>query len=57
MLVIFGIAVWVPACIAAPGDRFAWSENVETFAIAAAGWIVADAIRLYAVKTSRGFAE
>jgi uncharacterized membrane protein YtjA (UPF0391 family) len=42
MLVIFGVAVWIPALIADPKTHSNWSEGLETFAIAGAAWIVAD---------------
>lgn len=45
MLVGFGIIVWLPQLFAGSPSAFAWSETVETFAIAASAWIVA--ARLY----------
>lgn len=42
MLVLFGVLVWVPALIANPHNFSNWSEGVETFAIAASAWVVAD---------------
>jgi hypothetical protein len=53
MLLLFGIVVWIPICIAVPSNHFYWSENVETFTIAAAAWIVADAIALYGPGETR----
>lgn len=41
MLVGFGIIVWLPQLFTAPPSAFAWSETIETFAIAAVAWIVA----------------
>jgi hypothetical protein len=42
MLIIFGVAIWIPMLIADPGNHGNWSEGLETFAIAGATWIVAD---------------
>lgn len=42
MLVIFGVAVWIPILIADPRTHSNWSEGLETFAIAGVAWIVAD---------------
>ncbi|MGH7706527.1 MAG: hypothetical protein ACREM8_01560 [Vulcanimicrobiaceae bacterium] len=42
MLVIFGVAIWIPALIADPRTHSNWGEGLETFAIAGAAWIVAD---------------
>ncbi|HEY9085021.1 MAG TPA: hypothetical protein VIN40_03655 [Candidatus Tyrphobacter sp.] len=42
MLVGFGLLVWLPALFAAPHSFLNWSEGVETLAIAATAWIVAD---------------
>jgi len=42
MLLIFGVAIWIPMLIAQPGRLGNWSEGLETFAIAGAAWIVAD---------------
>ena len=42
MLVLFGLLVWVPALVAAPHSFENWSEAIETFAIAASAWVVAD---------------
>ena len=41
MLVIFGVAVWIPILIADPKTHSNWSEGLETFVIAGAAWIVA----------------
>lgn len=41
MLVLFGLLIWVPACIIDPSQSN-WSENTQNFAIAGAAWIVAD---------------
>jgi len=38
----FRIAVWLPALFANPHSFGNWSEGVETLAIAASAWIVAD---------------
>ncbi|PZR59470.1 MAG: hypothetical protein DLM50_01175 [Candidatus Meridianibacter frigidus] len=42
MILGFGLLVWLPALFADPHGFENWSESVETFAIAAAAWIVAD---------------
>ena len=42
MLLIFGVAIWIPMLIAQPHDLGNWSEGLETFAIAGSAWIVAD---------------
>ncbi|HLI96580.1 MAG TPA: hypothetical protein VKT72_10910 [Candidatus Baltobacteraceae bacterium] len=42
MLLIFGVTIWIPLMIAQPGQLGNWSEGLETFALAAAAWIVAD---------------
>lgn len=44
MLFIFGIFVWVPALVHQPGNQFAWSETVETFAICGVAWILSDVL-------------
>ena len=49
MLVLFGVLVWFPALAANPGSHFIGSETAETFAIAAAAWILAD----YLLATAR----
>jgi uncharacterized membrane protein YphA (DoxX/SURF4 family) len=42
MLLGFGLLVWLPALFAAPHSFENWSEAIETFAIAASAWVVAD---------------
>lgn len=42
MLLVFGLAVWLPTLIADPKTHSNWSEGLQTFAIAGAAWIVAD---------------
>lgn len=42
MVVLFGIIVWLPLLIADPRNHTNWTETVLNFAIAGAGWIVAD---------------
>jgi uncharacterized membrane protein YphA (DoxX/SURF4 family) len=42
MIVGFGLLTWLPALFADPHSFVNWSESAETFAIAAAAWIVAD---------------
>jgi hypothetical protein len=47
MLAIFGLLVWVPLLLSDPHNHTNWSENVETFAIAGAAWILADLLGEY----------
>jgi hypothetical protein len=42
MVASFGLLVWVPLVLSDPHNHNNWSENAETFAIAAAAWILAD---------------
>jgi hypothetical protein len=42
MIVIFGLAVWVPLLVSHPQSHTNWSEFAETFAIAGVAWILAD---------------
>ncbi|HEX5275335.1 MAG TPA: hypothetical protein VFW34_08665 [Candidatus Rubrimentiphilum sp.] len=42
MLLGFGLLVWVPALVAVPHSFENWSEAIETLAIAASAWVVAD---------------
>jgi uncharacterized membrane protein len=42
MLMVFGVAIWIPILIADPKTHQNWSEGIETFAIAGVAWIVAD---------------
>ena len=42
MLVLFGVAVWIPILIADPKTHSNWSEGIETFAIGGAAWLVSD---------------
>ena len=42
MLVVFGVAIWIPILIADLKTQGNWSEGIETFAIAGVAWIVAD---------------
>ena len=42
MLVVFGVAIWIPILVANPETHRNWSEGLETFAIAGVAWIVAD---------------
>jgi hypothetical protein len=46
MLMIFGVAIWIPILIADPKTHRNWSEGIETFAIAGAAWLVADLLAL-----------
>jgi uncharacterized membrane protein YphA (DoxX/SURF4 family) len=51
MLVSFGLLIWLPALFANPHSLLNWTESMETFAIAASAWLVAD---LLAHHPSRG---
>ncbi len=42
MILGFGLLVWLPALIADPHSFVSWSEGLETLAIAASAWTVAD---------------
>ena len=42
MLILFGLVVWMPVCLADPHKMPNWSENATTLAIAGAAWVVAD---------------
>lgn len=42
MLLAFGLLVWVPALFADPHSFQNWSEGIETLAVAASAWIVAE---------------
>jgi uncharacterized membrane protein YphA (DoxX/SURF4 family) len=42
MLLLFGVALWIPILIAAPATPSNWSEGIETFAIAGVAWTMAD---------------
>jgi uncharacterized membrane protein len=44
MIIGFEILVWVPKLAAAPHDHFIWAGNVICIAMAAAAWVVSDAI-------------
>ncbi len=41
MISLFALLVWAPRVIAAPKARFAWTAFLISWAIAAAGWVVA----------------
>ena len=45
MLVLFGLLIWVPACLADPHSLGNWAELTQNFAIAGAAWIVADLLQ------------
>jgi hypothetical protein len=47
MVVSFGLLVWIPLIFSDPHNHTNWSENAETFAIAGAGWILADLLAEY----------
>jgi len=42
MIAGFGVIVWLPLLIAIPHSHTNWSETAETFAIAAAFWVLSD---------------
>jgi hypothetical protein len=42
MLLVFGVAIWIPILVADPKMHRNWSEGIETFAIAGVAWLVAD---------------
>ena len=44
MLVTFGLLVWIPLLFSNAHSHGNWSETAETFAIAGAAWILADAL-------------
>ena len=44
MISLFALLVWGPAVLAAPKDRFPWTAFLISWAIAAAAWVVAQAI-------------
>lgn len=49
MLILFGLLIWVPACVINPHVMSNWTEGVNTFSMAASAWIVAG----YIVRKSR----
>lgn len=51
MLFGFLLLVWVPALVAAPSSFENWSEAIETLAIAASAWVVADALARWPKQT------
>lgn len=42
MIVSFGLLIWLPALFANPHSLLNWTESMETVAIAASAWLVAD---------------
>lgn len=42
MLILFGLLIWVPACVIHPHKIGNWVENASNLAMAGAAWIVAD---------------
>lgn len=45
MLILFGVTIWIPAMTSQPHQLGNWSEGLETFAIGAAAWVVADVLQ------------
>jgi hypothetical protein len=45
MMGIFTLFVWIPAVIATPAQRFAWTALLMSTVMTAAAWIVADSFR------------
>jgi uncharacterized membrane protein len=45
MMGIFTLFVWIPAVIATPTQRFAWTALLMSTVMTAAAWIVADSFR------------
>jgi uncharacterized membrane protein len=39
---LFGLLVWVPRAVTGPMNAFQWGEFATTWALTAAGWVVAD---------------
>jgi len=44
MILLFGALIWAPKLAAAPHTHFFWSANAINFALAAAAWVVSDAL-------------
>ena len=42
MIVSFGLLIWLLALFANPHSLLNWTESMETVAIAASAWLVAD---------------
>jgi len=42
MIILFGVLIWVPACIIHPHEMSNWIENSTNLAIAGTSWIVVD---------------
>lgn len=53
MLVVFGVAIWIPILVADPKTHGNWSEGIETFAIAGVAWIVADFLGREKLRANR----
>lgn len=44
MLILFGVLIWVPACIIHPHEMSNWTENASNLAMAGTAWIVVEYI-------------
>ena len=42
---LFGLLVWIPRAVTGPMNAFQWGEFATTWALTAAGWVVADSYR------------
>ena len=56
MILLFGALIWAPKLAAAPHTHFAWSGNAINFALAAAAWVVSDALS-HPTRSSRAPAQ
>ncbi|MCL5021201.1 MAG: hypothetical protein M1339_05995, partial [Bacteroidetes bacterium] len=45
MIIMFGLLIWVPACIIHPHVMGNWTENASNLAMAGSAWIVVDYLR------------
>jgi uncharacterized membrane protein len=49
---LFGLLVWIPRALAGSLNAFQWGEFATTWALTAAGWVVADSYRRLAPRIS-----